>query len=147
MFKNFKSVSMLLFLSAIGGGTVYAVSGESVTGIDAIQQKGTCTGIVKDATGEPIIGATVMVKGTTNGTITGLDGDFSLNNVEKGSILQVSFVGYQTLEVEWKGTPLNVTLKEDTQLLDEVTSNWDFKQYIHLIRIIFRGGDFMWLRK
>lgn len=83
MFKNFKSVSMLLFLSAIGGGTVYAVSGESVTGIDAIQQKGTCTGIVKDATGEPIIGATVMVKGTTNGTITGLDGDFSLNNVEK----------------------------------------------------------------
>ena len=43
MFKNFKSVSMLLFLSAIGGGTVYAVSGESVTGIDAIQQKGTCT--------------------------------------------------------------------------------------------------------
>ena len=120
MFKNFKSVSMLLFLSAIGGGTVYAVSGESVTGIDAIQQKGTCTGIVKDATGEPIIGATVMVKGTTNGTITGLDGDFSLNNVEKGSILQVSFVGYQTMEVAWKGTPLNVTLKEDTQLLDEV---------------------------
>ena len=120
MFKNFKSVSMLLFLSAIGGGTVYAVSGESVTGIDAIQQKGTCTGIVKDATGEPIIGATVMVKGTTNGTITGLDGDFSLNNVEKGSILQVSFVGYQTMEVVWKGTPLNVTLKEDTQLLDEV---------------------------
>ena len=120
MFKNFKSVSMLLFLSAIGGGTVYAVSGESVTGIDAIQQKGTCTGIVKDATGEPIIGATVMVKGTTNGTITGLDGDFSLNNVPRGSVLQVSFVGYQTMEVEWKGTPLNVTLKEDTQLLDEV---------------------------
>lgn len=111
---------MLLFLSAIGGGTVYAVSGESVTGIDAIQQKGTCTGIVKDATGEPIIGATVMVKGTTNGTITGLDGDFSLNNVPRGSVLQVSFVGYQTMEVEWKGTPLNVTLKEDTQLLDEV---------------------------
>lgn len=110
----------MLFLSAIGGGTVYAVSGESVTGIDAIQQKGTCTGIVKDATGEPIIGATVMVKGTTNGTITGLDGDFSLNNVPRGSVLQVSFVGYQTMEVEWKGTPLNVTLKEDTQLLDEV---------------------------
>ena len=61
-----------------------------------------------------------MVKGTTNGTITGLDGDFSLNNVPRGSVLQVSFVGYQTMEVEWKGTPLNVTLKEDTQLLDEV---------------------------
>ena len=120
MFKNFKSVSMLLFLSAIGGGTVYAVSGESVTGIDAIQQKGTCTGIVKDATGEPIIGATVMVKGTTNGTITGLDGDFELSNVKKGETLQISFVGYQTKEIVWNGQALNVTLEEDTKLLDEV---------------------------
>ena len=77
MFKNFKSVSMLLFLSAIGGGTVYAVSGESVTGIDAIQQKGTCTGIVKDATGETVIGASIIVKGTTNGTITDMDGNFT----------------------------------------------------------------------
>ncbi len=50
----------------------------------------------EDATGETVIGASVVVKGTTNGTITGLDGDFSLSNVKKGDIIVISFVGYQT---------------------------------------------------
>lgn len=61
-----------------------------------------------------------MVKGTTNGTITGLDGDFSLSGVTKGSILVVSFVGYQNTEVKWNGQPLTIVLKEDTKVLDEV---------------------------
>ena len=69
---------------------------------------------------ETVIGASVVVKGTTNGTITGLDGDFSLSNVKKGDIIQISFVGYITQEVLWNGTPLNVILKDDTQTLDEV---------------------------
>jgi len=60
------------------------------------------------------------VKGTTNGTITGLDGDFSLSGVTKGSILVVSFVGYQNTEVKWNGQPLTIVLKEDTKVLDEV---------------------------
>ena len=63
------------------------------------QQSGTCTGVVKDATGETVIGASVVVQGTTNGTITGIDGDFSLSGVKKGDIIQISFVGYQTVEV------------------------------------------------
>lgn len=84
------------------------------------QQNGTCTGVVKDAAGETIIGASVVVKGTTNGTITGMNGDFSLSNVKKGSIIQVSFVGYHTQEVTWNGQTLTVTLKEDTQALEEV---------------------------
>ena len=64
------------------------------------QQNGTCTGVVKDATGETIIGASVVVKGSTNGTITGIDGDFSLSNVPKGSTIVISFVGYQTQEIK-----------------------------------------------
>lgn len=88
--------------------------------MEIAQQRSTCTGIVKDATGETIIGASVIVKGTTNGTITGIDGDFSLPNVEKGATIQVSFVGYVTQEMKWNGTPLNIILKDDTKTLDEV---------------------------
>lgn len=107
MLKHLKSVGMLLFLSTISGGAVYASSGERVTGIDAVQQNGTCTGVVKDGTGETVIGASVVVKGTTNGTITGIDGDFSLNNVKQGDIIQISFVGYKTVEaskMEWSAS-------------------------------------------
>lgn len=75
---------------------------------------------MKDTTGETVIGASVVVKGTTNGTITGIDGDFSLNNVKQGDIIQISFVGYKTVEVKWNGQPLNVTLKDDTEMLGEV---------------------------
>nr|WP_239060639.1 TonB-dependent receptor [Bacteroides sp. 519] len=85
-----------------------------------VQQSGTCTGIVKDGTGEAVIGASVMVKGTTNGTITGLDGDFTLNNVELESTIVISFIGYQTKEVQWTGTPLKITLQDDSQILSEV---------------------------
>ena len=84
------------------------------------QQTGTCKGVVKDATGEPVIGASVVVKGSTNGTITSVDGDFTLSNVAKGDIIQVSYIGYVTQEIKFNGQPINVTLKEDTEMLDEV---------------------------
>ena len=84
------------------------------------QQSETATGVVKDALGETVIGASVIVKGTTNGTITDFDGNLSLPNVKKGDIIQVSFVGYQTVEMAWNGTPLNITMKDDTQALEEV---------------------------
>ena len=77
MLKRLKSVSMLLFLMGASTGAAYAVANPGVTDVKITQQSGTCTGIVKDATGETVIGASVVVKGTTNGTITGLDGDFS----------------------------------------------------------------------
>ena len=92
----------------------------ALTGVKITQQNGACTGVVVDATGETVIGASVIVKGTTNGTITGLDGDFSLSNVKKGDIIQISFVGYQTVEIPWNGQPMNVTLQDDTQTLGEV---------------------------
>ena len=111
---------MLLFLMGASTGAAYAVANPGVTDVKITQQSGTCTGIVKDATGETVIGASVVVKGTTNGTITGLDGDFSLSNVKKGDIIVISFVGYQTQEVKWTGQPIDVTLKDDTQQLGEV---------------------------
>ncbi|ADV42271.1 TonB-dependent receptor plug [Bacteroides helcogenes P 36-108] len=112
---------MLMLLTTTCGGFVYASSGEKVAGVEAVQQSSKCTGIVKDGTGETIIGASVVVKGSAgNGTITGIDGDFTLSNVSKGSTLVISFVGYTTQEVQWKGTPLNIILKEDSKVLDEV---------------------------
>ena len=120
MLKRLKSVSMMLFLMGASTGAAYAVSNPGITDVKVAQQDEACTGIVKDATGETVIGASVVVKGTTNGTITGIDGDFSLSNVKKGDILQISFVGYITQEVKWNGTPLNIILKDDTQTLEEV---------------------------
>lgn len=71
---------------------------------------------------EPIIGASVLVKGTGNGTITNIDGNFSLNNVSKGSVLIVSYIGYQTQEIIFNGTQTSfkIELSEDAQTLDEV---------------------------
>lgn len=84
------------------------------------QQDGVCKGVVKDNQGETVIGASVVVKGSTNGTITGLDGDFTLNNVKRGDVIQISYIGYVSQEVVWQGTPLDITLKEDSQTLEEV---------------------------
>ena len=69
----------MLFLMGASTGAAYAVSNPGITDVKIAQQDGACTGIVKDATGETVIGASVVVKGTTNGTITGIDGDFSLS--------------------------------------------------------------------
>ena len=120
MLKRLKTVSMMLFLMGASTGAAYAVSSMGADDVKITQQSGTCTGVVVDATGETVIGASVVVKGTTNGTITGIDGDFSLTGVNKGDIIEISFVGYQTVEIAWDGKPINVTLKEDTQTLQEV---------------------------
>lgn len=83
-------------------------------------QQITVQGVVKDQTGETVIGASVMEKGTTNGTITGIDGDFSLKMSSNGTLV-VSFVGYKTQEVQVKGQKqLQVVLSEDAEMLDEV---------------------------
>lgn len=112
--KSSGSVLMLLrwlsvFLMLLAGQTLWA-------------QQRQVTGIVKDQTGEPIIGASVLEKGSTNGVITDLDGNFKLtvSNAVK-AVLQISYVGYKTQEISVNGkTLLEVVLKEDTELLDEV---------------------------
>lgn len=79
-----------------------------------------CTGTITDANGEPIIGASVQVKGTHDGAVTDLDGRFSLSNVPKNATLLISYVGFTTQEVTWKGSPLKIRLTEDQQSLNEV---------------------------
>lgn len=84
------------------------------------QQQRTVTGVVSDNYGDPVIGANVFVKGTTNGIITDIEGRFSLN-VESGSVLVVSYIGYQTQEIViGEKRELSVTLLEDMQMLDDV---------------------------
>ena len=79
----------------------------------------TVQGNVKDATGEPVIGASVRVVGTTIGTTTDFDGNFTLSNVQQGAKLQVSYVGCQTQEVA-AAPNVQVTLQDDSQILNEV---------------------------
>lgn len=102
-FRYMLSVGCLLFFFSIG---MFA------------QQ--TVKGIVKDVTGEPIIGASVLVKGTNNGTITNLDGAFSLSNVEEGVEIEITYVGYLPQIVKATIAPLNIILREDTKTLDEI---------------------------
>ena len=109
----------MLFLLGTSTGAAFAVTPSGADDVKIAQQTGTATGTVVDAMG-PVIGASVVVKGTTNGVITDFDGNFSLSNVKKGDIIQISFVGYATQEIAWNGQPLSITLKEDTEMLEEV---------------------------
>ena len=86
--------------------------------VQAFAQSITINGVVKDKTGETVIGASVMVKGTTTGTITDFDGNFSLK-ANKGDIIVISFIGYKTQELPAEAN-MNVVMSDDSELLDEV---------------------------
>ena len=105
------------FLSAGLSQRVYAVQSIAM-GIDQQLQ---ITGVVKDTNGEPMIGVTVMVKGTGTGTITDIDGKYSVSVPGNKSVLTFSFVGYTTKEVTvGNQKSINVTLSEDSKMIDEV---------------------------
>lgn len=110
----------MLLLSGFSTGYVQAAPHAAAVEMHSVQQDNACTGVVVDQNGETVIGASVVVKGTTNGTITGLDGDFSIPNVKKGDVIVVSYVGYMNSEIIWEGKPLKIALKEDSKTLDEV---------------------------
>lgn len=100
--------------------TVSALAAQSNSTIaTATQQQNSCTGTVKDATGEPIIGATIRIEGKTGGTVTDLDGNFTLSNIEKGAKLTITYVGYKSQALTWSGSPLNITLQDDANMLEE----------------------------
>ncbi len=116
------SVFCLLF-SAFSVNTAMAVpvSMEEIGEVSVVQQGKKVTGVVVDGAGIPVIGANVIVKGTTNGTITDFDGNFTLENVPADGVLVVSYIGYLSQEISvGNQSAINVTLKEDTQALDEV---------------------------
>ena len=111
-----KSLLKLAFAAVI------AVLAVPFAGSRAVAQTRNLTGTVVDKQGNPVIGAAVVVEGTTKGTSTGVDGSFSLDGVKENASLTVSFIGYKTLTTPPLGakTSITITLEEDTQLLDDV---------------------------
>lgn len=107
---------------AMEGSNIMLIKKETRNKTLSTQQKArTINGIITDEKGEAIIGANVSVKGTTNGTITDVDGNFSLANISDNDIIVISYIGYTPQEIRvGKQTSLKVILKEDTQAIDEV---------------------------
>ena len=119
-----RSVGISSFCCLMGAAPIYAAgaqtTGENVE-LQSVQQSVVVKGQVVDQNGDPVIGASVVEKGTTNGMITDVDGNFSLNVSSANSSLEISFVGYKTQVVKFRqGKTLRVTLQEDNELLDEV---------------------------
>lgn len=124
---NGKDVFAILDNVFAGTNVVYSVKNKriifSVKEEQAVKQVSThlVSGIITDELGEPVIGASVIEKGTTNGTITDLDGKFTLNLSSDKALIEVSYIGYSTQTIKYvPGHALKVTLKEDTQNLQEV---------------------------
>ena len=118
--KITKTALLFGVCSMLGGYNSFAVASASPDVIAAVQQsKKKVTGVVNDAMG-PVIGASVMEKGTSNGCVTDLDGNFQLN-VSPGATLVISYIGYVTQEIKVGGqSSITVNLKEDSQSLEEV---------------------------
>lgn len=119
--RRTKSISLLLVATALSlTGNIYAEIAPVKPGIDFSQQDGKVTGTVVDSFG-PVTGASVIVKGTTNGNITDLDGKFTLEGLKNGDVIQISYIGYATQEIPYTGQPsISVTLAEDSEQLEEV---------------------------
>ena len=118
-----KASAFCLLLSAFSVNAAMAAPAPAgtVDEVMAVQQGKKVTGVVVDGTGEPVIGANVVVKGTTNGTITDFDGNYTIEGVSANDVLVISYIGYLSQEVPvGNQSMIKVTLKEDTQTLDEV---------------------------
>lgn len=126
---DFKNASLSEVLTQVLGKDVtFSIQGKMILiakkGENSLKQPGKqqkVTGVITDGAGEPLIGANVTEKGTSNGTITDIDGKFTLN-VPVGSVLSVSYIGYggKEVRVEAGKSTLNITLSEDSELLEEV---------------------------
>ena len=121
MFKRIRPISLILLAGAFSfpksAWAEPTIVGES---LNISQQSVKVTGTVEDDLG-PVAGASVVVKGTTNGNITDMDGNFTLEGVKNGDIIQISFIGYTTQEIPYTGqSTLQIKLAEDTQKLEEV---------------------------
>ncbi len=117
--KNYIKVTalpMALFFSALAVAPFFG--GQAYAAVEATQQQATIKGTVVDSNGEPVIGASVVIEGTTTGTITDIDGVFMLN-CQPGTKLQISFIGYTTKTVPAKAD-MKVVMEDDSQMLQEV---------------------------
>ena len=119
--NNRKALAALLLCTGfIAGHPLSMMAGSNETSLEIVQQQIKVSGVVKDSMGEPVIGASVVEKGTSNGIITDINGNFSLS-VTSGATLAISYIGYKTQEVQAiTGKVIDVTLKDDTEMLEEV---------------------------
>lgn len=124
--SNIRRTPIILGLSAalcMPSAFSYANASDPVAGelVQSVQQGRTVTGKIIDDTGEPLIGVSVLVKGTTVGTITDFDGNYSLEVPSGKNILVISYIGYRTQDITvGKSNQLNIKMEADTQALDEV---------------------------
>ena len=117
-----KAATCLFLTAGAGMSPVFALPGtaESMK-MEITQQTVTVSGVVKDKKGDPIIGANIMEKGTTNGTITDFDGKYTLKVKSAQSVLTISYIGYKTQEIPvGNGGKKDITLQDDSELMDEV---------------------------
>ncbi|WP_407404373.1 SusC/RagA family TonB-linked outer membrane protein [Sodaliphilus sp.] len=114
-----KQCVLLAALAIACGAPAGLVSSQSNVGFTAVAQNNKVSGVVKDANGEPLIGATVMVKGTSRGTATDVDGRYSIN-APAGSTLVISYIGSKPMEVKVTGATMDVTLSDGSNVLDDV---------------------------
>ena len=119
MLKSTKTLGILLCIAAFFGGVTISDIHAAENSISA-QQNSACSGVVLDASGQSVIGASIQIKGTSTGTVTDIDGNFSLSGVKPGDVLVVSCISYVTQEIVWNGQTLNIVLEEDNMLLEEV---------------------------
>ncbi len=115
-----KMVVCVFFATGVDTYSLYAVDTSNRLAKENTQQRIKVTGTIVDKSGEPIIGANIVEKGTTNGTISDLEGRFTLNVQNPTSVLVVSYIGYKTTETSAKERNTRITLTEDSELVDEV---------------------------
>lgn len=115
MRKQLKTVStLLLMLGSIPVAALAGSASDNMAGMQVAQQVGKCTGVVLDAQGQPMVGASVFVKGTRKMVMTDVAGKFTLDGVNKGDVISVSYVGYVPFSAAWDGSAMNIQMKEDS---------------------------------
>lgn len=112
MKRNLRSVGQQLLLASLLGAPLFALPSTASAGTTVTQQQGVVKGVVTDKSGEPAIGASVVVMGSHNVTTTDVKGQFTLKNVPQGATIRVSLIGYVRQEVKWAGGDLNIVLEE-----------------------------------
>ncbi|KGN81932.1 collagen-binding protein [Porphyromonas sp. COT-290 OH860] len=143
MAKNLYCLGMALLLTTPWAqARVTIPASEHITLMQ--QAESVCQGVVKDAKGEPLIGVTVLVKGTNIGAVTDLDGQFSIPKVQLGSQLEFSSIGYVTQQAIYRGQPLQIVLLEDnTQLEELVVVGYGVQKKVNLTGAVssVKGGE------
>ncbi|MCF0235414.1 MAG: SusC/RagA family TonB-linked outer membrane protein [Bacteroidaceae bacterium] len=120
MIKPVQSVQSLLLCAIMAAGAQVVTPLTANAETAALQQTDVVKGTVKDASGEPAIGANVLIVGTGQGAPVEMDGSFTLRKVPKGATLKISLIGYKSQTIKYEGQPLNIVLEEDNTALNEV---------------------------